>query len=162
MVLVEDDGQGFDAELHESGSKLGLLGMCERVAMVGGSLQVESSPGAGTTIPLAFHARICRRAGKNDENATVLLADDHTVVREGLKALINSQPDMEVIGEACDGLTACELAVETHPDVVVMDVSMPFRSVNRKESATSTNINISNGSANVHSIKFHIRISSKH
>ena len=55
----------------------------------------------------------------------VFLADDHAVVREGLKALINAQPGMEVVGEAADGRTACTRAMETRPDVVVMDVSMP-------------------------------------
>ena len=55
----------------------------------------------------------------------VFLADDHAVVREGLKALINSHPHMEVIGEAGDGRTACAKACELRPDVVVMDVSMP-------------------------------------
>lgn len=55
----------------------------------------------------------------------VFLADDHAVVREGLKALINAQSGMEVVGEAADGLTACELIPALRPDVVVMDVSMP-------------------------------------
>ena len=55
----------------------------------------------------------------------VLLADDHPVVREGLKVLINGQPGMEVVGEAADGRTACARAAELRPDVVVMDVSMP-------------------------------------
>jgi len=55
----------------------------------------------------------------------VFLADDHAVVREGLKALINGQAGMEVVGEAADGRTACARAREMRPDVVVMDVSMP-------------------------------------
>jgi len=55
----------------------------------------------------------------------VLLADDHTVVREGLKALVNSQADMEVVGEASDGQLAWKSAVELQPDVVVMDITMP-------------------------------------
>jgi DNA-binding NarL/FixJ family response regulator len=55
----------------------------------------------------------------------VLLADAHSVVREGLKALVNVQPDMEVIGEAADGRSAARRARELRPDVVVMDVSMP-------------------------------------
>jgi DNA-binding NarL/FixJ family response regulator len=58
----------------------------------------------------------------------VLLADDHAVVREGLKALISSQPDMEVVGEAGDGLEAVALAHACTPDVVVIDVSMPVLS----------------------------------
>jgi DNA-binding NarL/FixJ family response regulator len=55
----------------------------------------------------------------------VFLADDHAVVREGLKALINAQAGMAVVGEAADGLDACERVPELRPDVVVMDVSMP-------------------------------------
>jgi DNA-binding NarL/FixJ family response regulator len=58
----------------------------------------------------------------------ILLADDHAVVREGLKALISSQPDMEVVGEAVDGLDAVALAHTCAPDVVVIDVSMPVLS----------------------------------
>ena len=55
----------------------------------------------------------------------IFLADDHAVVREGLKALINGHAGMEVVGEAGDGRTACAKAEEIRPDVVVMDVSMP-------------------------------------
>lgn len=55
----------------------------------------------------------------------VFLADDHAVVREGLKALIGAQPGMAVVGEAADGLDACEQVSRLRPDVVVMDVSMP-------------------------------------
>jgi DNA-binding NarL/FixJ family response regulator len=55
----------------------------------------------------------------------VFLADDHPVVREGLKLLVNAQPGMAVCGEAGDGLSACERAELLLPDVVVMDVSMP-------------------------------------
>jgi DNA-binding NarL/FixJ family response regulator len=54
----------------------------------------------------------------------ILLADDHAVVREGLKALINSQPGMKVVGEAGDGLTAVALANQIDPDLTVVDVSM--------------------------------------
>src|SRR4051812_48920170 len=55
----------------------------------------------------------------------ILLADDHTLIRDGLKALINAQADMEVVGEAGDGLTAYKAAAELQPDLIVMDVSMP-------------------------------------
>jgi two-component system response regulator NreC len=55
----------------------------------------------------------------------VLLADDHAVVREGLRALVNAQQEMEVIGEADDGPTAVTMTADLDPDVVVMDVSMP-------------------------------------
>jgi len=55
----------------------------------------------------------------------VLLADDHAVVRDGLRALLDDAPDIEVAGLAADGLEAIRLATEVAPDVVVMDIAMP-------------------------------------
>ena len=55
----------------------------------------------------------------------VVLADDHPVVREGLKTLIDRHPQMEVVGEAADGRTACELVSQLQPDILVVDISMP-------------------------------------
>lgn len=55
----------------------------------------------------------------------VFLADDHAVVREGLKTLVNAQLDMEVVGEAGDGTSAVRQAQDCRPDVVIMDISMP-------------------------------------
>ncbi len=55
----------------------------------------------------------------------VLLAEDHNVVREGLRLLLNAQPDMRVVGEATTGREAVELARATCPDVAVLDVTMP-------------------------------------
>lgn len=55
----------------------------------------------------------------------ILLADDHEVVRDGVRALLEKQTDMQVIGEASDGREAAQLAEELRPDVVVMDVGMP-------------------------------------
>jgi DNA-binding NarL/FixJ family response regulator len=54
-----------------------------------------------------------------------MLADDHAIVREGVKALLNLADDMEVVGEAADGREAIERAVELEPDVAVMDIAMP-------------------------------------
>jgi two-component system response regulator NreC len=55
----------------------------------------------------------------------ILLADDHTVVRDGLRALLEKQPDMTVVAEASDGRDSIRLAEEQSPDVVVMDIGMP-------------------------------------
>jgi DNA-binding NarL/FixJ family response regulator len=55
----------------------------------------------------------------------IMLADDHRIMREGLKSLLNDEPEMEVIGEAENGRKAIEMADELSPDVVVMDIGMP-------------------------------------
>jgi DNA-binding NarL/FixJ family response regulator len=55
----------------------------------------------------------------------ILLADDHNVVREALKMLIDGEPDMTVIAEAADGTAAVERALSLKPDVIVLDISMP-------------------------------------
>jgi DNA-binding NarL/FixJ family response regulator len=55
----------------------------------------------------------------------ILLADDHTLVRETLSNFLEDQDDMEVVGQAKDGSTALELTEQLQPDVVIMDVSMP-------------------------------------
>ena len=55
----------------------------------------------------------------------VLLADDHAIVRRGLRSLIETQPDIEVVGEAADGLEALRLCEEQHPDAIILDVAMP-------------------------------------
>jgi two-component system response regulator NreC len=56
---------------------------------------------------------------------TVLLADDHPILRSGLKLLLNAEPDMEVVGEANNGQEAVEHTTALKPDVVVMDIAMP-------------------------------------
>jgi len=55
----------------------------------------------------------------------ILLAEDETMVREGLRSLLESEPDMEVVGEAGDGRKALEMVRELKPDMVVMDITMP-------------------------------------
>ena len=55
----------------------------------------------------------------------ILIVDDHHVVRQGLRMFLNSDPELEIIGEAQDGAEALELARKLHPDVVLMDILMP-------------------------------------
>ena len=73
---------------------------------MGAKLQPQAAPEAGPMI-------------------RILLADDHEVVRFGLTALIDAEPDLETVGAATDGLEAVGLAVRLRPDVVLMDLSMP-------------------------------------
>jgi two-component system, NarL family, response regulator NreC len=55
----------------------------------------------------------------------ILLADDHTIVLQGLTRFLREQEDMEVVGQAKDGLATVELARELSPDIIIMDISMP-------------------------------------
>lgn len=56
---------------------------------------------------------------------TILLADDHTVIRSGLRMVLEKQSDFQVVGEAGDGRQAVKMAQELRPDVIVMDIAMP-------------------------------------
>ena len=55
----------------------------------------------------------------------ILLADDHALVRRGLRLVLEAEPDMEVVGEAGDGAAAIALALETPADLAILDISMP-------------------------------------
>ncbi len=56
----------------------------------------------------------------------VMICDDHTILREGIRLLLNSQPDIEVVAEAVDGREAVDKARAVKPDVILMDIAMPF------------------------------------
>ena len=59
------------------------------------------------------------------KKSRILLADDHSVVRQGFRLILDNQADMEVVGEAANGRDAVLIAEELQPDIVVMDVTMP-------------------------------------
>jgi two-component system, NarL family, response regulator NreC len=60
-----------------------------------------------------------------NQSIRIVLADDHTVMRAGLRLLLERQPNLTVVGEAADGRQAVELAQQERPDVVIMDIAMP-------------------------------------
>lgn len=79
------------------------------------------------------------------KNITIVLADDHRIVRQGLHALLKAEPDFNVIGEADDGLEALELVKKLNPDVAVLDLMMPglsglevARQITKQASRTKT------------------------
>ena len=119
-AVIEDDGRGFAPGSDTEG--LGLLGIGERLALLGGKLKLESKPGAGATLVAEVPCAV-------SENATirVLIVDDHAVVRSGLRKVLESEDDIEVVGEAGDAREAVFQTRTTKPDVILMDVVMPGR-----------------------------------
>lgn len=147
-VTVSDCGRGFvpDRANASTSAGLGLLSLRERASYIGGRMIVESDPGSGSrfTIVVPEHAtppvgpgfkrgqtdpgiaaadHPVRTAGRGTR---VLLADDHKVMRKGLRTLLSGQPVLTVVGEASNGREAYEQALRLKPDVVVMDVTMPI------------------------------------
>ena len=114
-LAVADDGRGFAFDESEGG--LGIAGMRERALLIGGELTIESRPGRGTTVRLTVPGE--------SQPMRVLIADDHGIVRSGIRLLLERQPDIEVVAEAADGAEARELAVRERPDLAILDVKMP-------------------------------------
>jgi two-component system response regulator NreC len=83
----------------------------------------------------------------------ILIADDHLLMRQGILALIQNQPDMKVIAEAEDGQSAVELAAELSPQVVLMDITMPILS----GIEATRRILAANGSIKVIALSVHIQ-----
>ncbi|MBI4860412.1 MAG: response regulator, partial [Candidatus Riflebacteria bacterium] len=146
VIAVVDRGRGFSptASATCSGGGFGLFSVGERLELLGGRLSIQSSPGEGARVTLAVPLDPSGELSTNRETGNgagppaeqagraaagrrirVLLADDHSIVREGLAAMLELQPEIELIGQAVDGLAAVELACSLRPDVVVMDITMP-------------------------------------
>jgi signal transduction histidine kinase/ActR/RegA family two-component response regulator len=143
-VTVSDDGAGFDCSRVVTGEPFatgfGLFSIRERIDLVGGRFEIASAPGEGSRLSLIvpLDSRADAAVRREDRQAVVcttdrpvscrirvLLCDDHAVVREGLAGLLTQEPDLEVIGQACDGQEAIALADALRPEVILMDVSMP-------------------------------------
>lgn len=102
----------------------GLRGIRERAMLAGGTAEFESTPGGGPVYWCEFPWRQ-RQKTRLMKKLRILLADDHAMVREGLRLLINSQPDQRVVAEAGDGSEVFQRARELRPDLVLMDLSLP-------------------------------------
>ena len=125
VAIIEDDGNGFDpvAFTAAAHTQLGIAGMRERAEALGGTLTVKSRLRRGTT--LFVRIPLTNTWSPAMPKIRVLIADDHAVVREGLKRLLEQEPDLQTVGEAIDGLDAVNQAIGLRPDIVVMDLTMP-------------------------------------
>lgn len=149
-VSVQDEGTGIDSRTLSklnSGAKalgVGIPGLRERLRQLGGALEIVSQS-HGTrivaTLSVEDHdASVDERAlevprselseppGETPAPAArkrILVVDDHELMRRGIRALLDGQPDLEICGEAKNGLEALEKTGELNPDVIIMDLSMP-------------------------------------
>jgi signal transduction histidine kinase len=152
-LLIEDEGRGIDrgklADVNAAGmdAGVGIAGMRERLQQLGGTLVIRPRH-KGTRVTATLPIENAERAGLEAETAAleaaaedhaeeveapssptvkkrILIADDHEVTRQGIKALLREESDLEVCGEATDGLDAVVKAKELNPDLVIMDLVMP-------------------------------------
>lgn len=144
QIIVEDEGDGFDPDkgfsdsIEEGG--FGLFNIRERLDLLGCSMDIETKPGDGTKVTILAPVKNAKKAdsaaeaaelqkrddsAEDDQKIKVLLADDHKMMLEGLKKIVDAEDDLTVVAEASDGEQAVKLAHETLPDVVIMDVNMP-------------------------------------
>jgi PAS domain S-box-containing protein len=146
-LTVSDQGKGFDTksvDLLTGNVGFGIMTIRERASHIGGSLTIDSAPGKGSRFTLQIPLQLVLSPDVQNvvpeaqqrtptewvtssaaTGIRVLFADDHKVMRQGLIRLISSQPGIAVAGEAANGREAVELARQLHPDVILMDISMP-------------------------------------
>lgn len=147
-LQVRDRGVGFQTggqQVPTQEGGFGLFNLREQLRGIGGHLRVSSVPGGGSRVtillPLQTPSRInepaaedaggegAPRAAESTEARAVqiriLLVDDHQILRQGLRSMIESEPGFEVVAEAMDGEMAVDLTASVRPDVVLMDINMP-------------------------------------
>lgn len=145
LLTVNDRGKGFDintVHYQPTGEHFGLFSIQERMEAMSGWCRIDSAAGKGTTVELGLAAMpldarpmtsLLRPAPRVPEamqltepsRRRVLLVDDHAMVRQGLRSILETYPDLVVVAEASDGMEAVEVAREQQPDVVVMDINLP-------------------------------------
>ena len=146
-IEVQDNGCGFDTTVDNKSTDahFGLFSIRERMQALGGRLEVKSMPGQGTTAILSLPLKLPSQApesltvvaghGSAHQNRPVfplpgqairvLLVDDHIMVRQGLRSLLESYEDVDIVGEGSNGDEAIELVEQLRPSLVVMDLNMP-------------------------------------
>jgi DNA-binding NarL/FixJ family response regulator/signal transduction histidine kinase len=143
-LRVDDDGRGIAsgsrrARTIEGG--FGIASMRERVRLLGGDLSVTPRAGGGTAL-LCVIPYDASSAGHTTPSAAtrgtptpatttqpprtrVVIADDHTLVRQGLRRLLEETGQVEIVGEATDGEAALEIVAREQPDILLLDIQMP-------------------------------------
>lgn len=154
QIVVADTGCGFHPSRLQSPTAttggFGLFSIRERLELMGGRMEITSAPGQGARVllavprrqptpsrsdqaskaavaksPVESQSQDYRAIRGGNASIRVLLVDDHRIFREGLVSLLVEEADIEIVGQAADGQEALELARELHPDVILMDITMP-------------------------------------
>ncbi len=110
MLKISDDGIGG---VRTEGA--GMRGMQERALLIGARLSVASGPGD----------RDQADDSRSDHMTRILLADDHALVRRGVRLILDAEPDLEVVAEAADGAEAVEACRDDDVDLAILDIAMP-------------------------------------
>ena len=133
-LSVADDGRGIAKE--HRGAGFGMTSMQERAERIGASLTIVTAPRSGTEVVLAWEppsfsipgsGRCCTLTSRPAAavRASVLVVDDHALLRTGVANIINQESDLRVVAEASNGLEAVEAFERYHPDVTLLDLRMP-------------------------------------
>ena len=143
-ITVKDKGIGFDpntiVQVDNENAGYGLFSIRERLTLLDGYFELDSAPGKGTSctliVPLIeeefrqIEERIIPEKDSSisfntEKNFCVLLVDDNAMIRAGLSTFLQAQPDIEIVGEAVNGVQAIDLAQRLRPNVILMDIRMP-------------------------------------
>jgi two-component system, NarL family, sensor kinase len=147
---VGDAGKGMQIEkIKAPGGEIaplgvGIQGMRQRIRQLSGQLEIVSKPGEGTLVvaalpvselrlqietdqEMACHDRDGRdKSGQNNgSHYRILIADDHELLRRGVRSILDNETDLQVCGEAVDGADAVEKTLSLAPDLVILDINMP-------------------------------------
>lgn len=151
---IGDFGKGLGKESKIPGPTpvaplgVGIQGMKERVRQLSGTLEITSKPGNGTLVtailPVAYRRSEISESDQVSKSTEVppmqaesapeehgwrkriLIADDHDVLRRGIRTMLESDPSLQVCGEAVDGRDALEQTLAQAPDLVILDINMPI------------------------------------
>ncbi len=124
LLLVQDDGQGFDPKSGWQGDRFGLRAMADRAREIGATVDVDSLPGWGTRIRARFP--YLREGERQGQGLRVLVAARRPVLRAGLARLLTwTEPGVHVIGEVGTAEEAVEACTALQPDVLLADLALP-------------------------------------
>ena len=126
-IRIEDNGIGFDAQQVTGRANgchgMGLSAVALRCRMIGADLSIDSETGKGTRhehLPALVNPR-----ERPMKDYRIILADDHVMMREGVKNMLDAVAGLAVIGETGDGLQLLNILKRNVPDMVILDISMP-------------------------------------